>query len=145
MSVIAEQIAEESTQEMVFTTRVSTMEALHDKQAYLISIYGEMTLEDYKQVYPKALEFVVESGWKKLIFNLLELTKDDSQGRAWYLRKHLPEVWKKMGGGFKCALIQPTSAFQRMAMNLIVKGVKAMGKDIELKFFDTEEEAIAWM
>ncbi|MEL6534144.1 MAG: hypothetical protein AAFQ98_01970 [Bacteroidota bacterium] len=129
----------------VFKTRVATMEELPIQEGYLITFRGELTLADYQEVYPRALDIVVDTGWKKLVFNMLEMTKDDMQGRAWYLRQHLPEVFRKVGDGFRCGVIQPTSSFQRFALGLVIKGIRATGKKIEIKFFDTEQEAVDWI
>lgn len=121
------------------------MEELPLLEGYLITIRGELTLADYKEIYPKALEIMLETGWKNLVFNMLEMTKDDMQGRAWYMRQHLPEVFKKIGDGFRAGVIQPTSSFQRFALGIVIKGIRATGRKVEIKFFDTEKEAMAWI
>ena len=143
MSIVAEPLV--ADYEVVYTTAKGKIKKVPEKELFLVEIKGDLTLDDYQDIYPKTLDFVVKTGWKKLVFNLLDMDKDDLSGRAWYLRTHLPEVFKKVGDGFRCAVIQPSNMFQRMALGMVVKGINAMGRKVTLKYMDSIDEAMDWI
>ena len=118
-----------------------------EHQYVLIELKGKLEIDEYKQAFEKFLEKVMESGYTKLVYNVKDLTSTDPRARAWYLTSHLPKAFKSIDKNklLKCALIKPSSLFQRLTMETVVKTSKARGRELDVKFFEDLDSALAWI
>lgn len=118
-----------------------------EKQMVKISLEGKLDYADYKSAFEKFLEFVCESGYSKLLYDVKGLTSTDPRARAWYLTKHLPTALKSVDPDkkLKCALVKPSSTFQKFLLDAVVKGSQKRGRELEVEFFGDVEEAMKWI
>ena len=111
----------------------------------MIELSGKVDLVDYKDAFEKFTEHVYQSGYSKLLYDVRQLTATDPRARAWYMTSHLPKAFKTISGDLKCALVKPSSLFQRMTMEAVVKGSKALGRKLDVKFFESLDDALEWI
>ncbi|MEO1049881.1 MAG: STAS/SEC14 domain-containing protein [Bacteroidota bacterium] len=118
-----------------------------DKKFVMIELKGKLELDEYKSAFENFLKHVIEIGYTKLVYNVKELSSTDPRARAWYMTSHLPKAFKSIDKStlLKCALVKPSSLFQRLTLEAVVKGSKARGRELEVKFFDNLDDALAWI
>ncbi len=118
-----------------------------EKEMVKISLEGKLDYGEYKGAFEKFLELVCESGYTKLLYDVKNLTSTDPRARAWYLTKHLPTAFKSIDADkkLKCALVKPSSTFQKFLLDAVVKGSQKRGRDLEVEFFDDLDQAMAWI
>ena len=114
-------------------------------QYFMIELRGMVDIQDYKDAFNLLLDMALETGYANAIYNLIGLSKSDPEARAWFIKKFIPHANKKIKGHRKSAIVSPASSFQQMALSFVVKGMKLMGMPVTIKYFDTQEEAIAWI
>lgn len=118
-----------------------------ERQFMKISLEGKLDYGEYKAAFEKFLELVCESGYTKLLYDVKNLTSTDPRARAWYLTKHLPTAFKSIDPDkkLKCALVKPSSTFQKFLLDAVVKGSQKRGRDLEVEFFSELDDAMAWI
>lgn len=118
-----------------------------EREMVKISLEGKLDYAEYKGAFEKFLELVCESGYSKLLYDVKNLTSTDPRARAWYLTKHLPTALKSVDQDkkLKCALVKPSSTFQKFLLDAVVKGSQKRGRELEVEFFGELEDAMAWI
>ncbi|HAA11658.1 MAG TPA: hypothetical protein DCE41_08145 [Cytophagales bacterium] len=109
-----------------------------------MQLSGKMELEDYKAAFIKATDALEEVGAQTLLVEASKLNQTDPEGRAWLMKRHLPDTMKRLGR-LNVGMISPRSMFQKITLNLAIKALKALGKPVDVKVCDDMQEATAWL
>ncbi|MEM7550240.1 MAG: STAS/SEC14 domain-containing protein [Bacteroidota bacterium] len=115
------------------------------KKFVMIEMSGKFDIDPYKEAFENFAEHVAKSGYSKLLYDVRKLSSTDPRARAWYMTSHLPKAFKMVSGDIKSAIVKPSSLFQRMTMEAVVRGSKAFGRKLDVKFFEDIDEARAWI
>lgn len=120
--------------------------AINEELGYIqLHMEGKVEVEEYKEVMEKLLQIALPLPYTHVIYDIKGLTNTDPRARAWYVGTFLPKATKTLDRDLRSAMIQPSSLFQRMAVNTITKAMKAMGVKAETKYFDDKQSALDWL
>lgn len=120
--------------------------SIHDvsDQGFLLMVMaGNVSVADYKKGFETLTQLMEEKGLKTLVMEASELRQSDPEARAWLMKKHIPDLLRRLGR-LNLAMVSPKSIFQKMAVNLVVKTMKALGKPVDIKPCDELEEGFVW-
>ncbi len=129
-------------QNNAMTTSISLCE---DEALIIVELSGAVEHEDYKEVFEKLYNAITVYKYKKIIYNLKELTRTDMQSRAWYATSFLPKVIKNFGLDFKTALVKSNNKYESLSVDFLTKVSSNLGFKENIRFFNTKEEALGWL
>ncbi|MEL6535935.1 MAG: hypothetical protein AAFQ98_11010 [Bacteroidota bacterium] len=109
-----------------------------------MQLSGKLGLSDYKAAFMKATDALEDTGSQTLLVEASTLNQTDPEGRAWLMKKHLPETMKRLGR-LNMGMVAPRNMFQKLTLNLAIKTLKALGKPVDVKVCDSMEDATKWL
>ncbi|GAL83163.1 hypothetical protein MYP_389 [Sporocytophaga myxococcoides] len=113
-----------------------------DLNVVVMNWYGYSTSRQLKSGSEKMLATLVEHKANKVLANIKDMILISTEDQNWIEHSFIPRSSEK---GFKAiAIVKPTSYFNRVAIENIA--TKVENRDlVQIKIFDHEEEAIAWL
>lgn len=115
-----------------------------EDECIMLKLSGYVVHEDFKEGCEKLYKLITVYKYRKLIFELKELTRTDMQSRAWYATVFLPRLIKNYGLNFKSALVKSENKFEDMSIGFLVKVSQNLGYK-HIQSFNTQQEAISWI
>ena len=134
-----------NSNEIIFQNKTKSITVLNllERGYVMIELNGRVDKEDYKHGFQVASDTMAIHRGHNLVINASKLGQTDPEARAWLMRRLMPETMKRLGHMNVCVVL-PQSVFQKMAINLVVKAAKALRKPINIKLFESTEEATEW-
>ena len=136
------------TDHLVFENASGTAQIYlyHHLSCGQVTLLGDISHEDYKEVFLKFIDVMEAHGYCDVIYDTSHLIQHSRRSRAWYLTHYLPQAVKRIKSDrYKIGVIAPNSLIQRVAVEFVVRGSKALGKPFIIRYFDALSEATAWM
>jgi hypothetical protein len=113
-------------------------------ECIMLKLSGNVVHEDFKEGCEKLYNLITVYKYRKLIFELKELTRTDMQSRAWYATVFLPRLIKNYGINFKSAVVESQNKFEQMSIGFLVKVSQNLGYN-DIQSFDNQQDAISWI
>lgn len=128
-------------------TNNGRIEFLERENIIVIVLYNAIEVKEYKDVFETFLKLYPVDKRPALLFDCLYLKKSPIEGRAWFSTDVIPRFKKLLGNeeGYKIALCQSSTLFQRMAAQIILKATYAVGFKFNIKEFDSVEKGKDWL
>jgi uncharacterized protein YihD (DUF1040 family) len=111
----------------------------------IIRLSGAVEHESYKAAFEKLYNTITVYKYKKIIYDLKDLTRTDMQSRAWYATSFLPRVIKNFGLDFKTALVKSNNKYESLSVDFLTKVGSNLGFKENIRYFDTKAEALSWI
>jgi hypothetical protein len=129
------------------TTNNGSITHYEEENLVIIKLYNEIEVPAYKDIFETFLNVYPANIRPTLLFDCLSLKKSPIEGRAWFSTDVIPRFKKLLVNevGFKIALCQSSSLFQRMAASIILKATYAVGFKFTIKEFNDIETGKAWL
>lgn len=128
-------------------TNNGRIEFLEAENIIVIVLFNTIEVKEYKDVFETFLKLYPVDKRPTLLFDCLYLKKSPIEGRAWFSTDVIPRFKKLLGNeaGYKIALCQSSTLFQRMAAQIILKATYAVGFKFNIKEFDSVEKGKDWL
>lgn len=128
-------------------TNNGRIEFLEAENIMVIVLYNTIEVNEYKDIFERFLKLYPLDKRPLLLFDCLYLKKSPIEGRAWFTTDMVPRFKKLLGNetGYKIALCQSSTLFQRMAAQIILKATYAVGFKFNIKEFDSTDRAKDWL
>jgi hypothetical protein len=102
---------------------------------------GYATSEQFREGTETMLNLLIENKVNKALGNIRDMVLIGTDDQKWMETNFLPRAIRF---GFKaCAIVTPTSYFNKIAVETI--SYKVEKEKLMINFFDTREEAKAWL
>ncbi|MEL6533821.1 MAG: STAS/SEC14 domain-containing protein [Bacteroidota bacterium] len=137
-----------TSKELLFQNLAGTASIYHhsSKHCLEIALQGTIKESDYKEAFTRLTQELAQSQCCQVIFNNLDLQRETIMERAWFLAKFLPMAYKCVASDYyKAAVVAPPNPIQKMATQVVIKSAKAVGKPVDIQFFDEHAQALEWM
>ncbi|MEL6533854.1 MAG: hypothetical protein AAFQ98_00515 [Bacteroidota bacterium] len=134
--------------ELIFENASGFGRAIYHPQFNCIEIVllGTLPYQANIELYKEALQKGTEVQCSHLIFNLQGMIGDRVQTRAWIVSKFVPAFFKQIKASTYYAAIvaNKPNPLVKSSIDFIVGVVRTMGKRIEIKHFENQQEALNW-
>lgn len=111
----------------------------------MVKFVGDIKLQPSKDTYGFLFKQVEETGFHKILFDLSKMNSTEIIGRAWFVSSFIPRVIKKFGTKFTPAIVNVPSKYEKVSVEIMIKGIQKLGMNISVKFTDTYAEAHEWL
>ncbi len=130
--------------EILFETNYTRIEHHPESEVIILRLIGNISHEDYKNMWETLLEKVLELKVNKLLADQTDLEKSGMESKAWLVAKWFPKAKKSLSDDMKVALVTSKSLFTRIGGEYIVNAVRSMSK-FDIRLFRSVEAGMEWL
>jgi lysine/ornithine N-monooxygenase len=116
-----------------------------EKELIMVKLVGRVSHESYRALFEKVLEVLAARKYRKIIYNLAELTHSEIHSRAWFTTIFLPKVAKNHGMKFKTAVVKSANSYENATTQMLVKMGGTLGFNENIQLFSKLDEAERWI
>lgn len=110
----------------------------------LMKFIGDMTDDEYKQIWQVSFKETYEKGIEKLIIDQSEIGNVSFSARAWVMVKMYPKIKRELSPYLAGAIISSGNIVHRSGVQYLVKAFQKVS-GYKIDFHENYEDAIQWL
>lgn len=117
------------------------IELITPQNILYIKFEGNISDEDYKEIWGNGVEKAVELNIEKFVFDQSEIGQVSFKARGWVILKMLPKIKKELGSGLKVGVVSAKDLVNKSGVKYLVGMFKKMA-GLNVTFFNDYDTAI---
>ncbi len=115
-----------------------------ENELIYLELIGDISKENYKEIFNTTAELGVERGIKRLLVNQATMQKSSMESKAWLVTNWVPRVRKIFNDDMRASIILSNSLFTKIGGEYIAAAVRKLSK-FNLRTFVNADDARAWV